>query len=64
MTHGSLLVVMSAAALVAAWRFVPERVPPYLQPLELLRQVGVLLPTPATSAPAARPRPPVSRYDE
>ncbi len=59
-----MLVVMSAAALVAAWRFVPELVPPYLQPLELLRRVGVSLPTPTTSAPPARPRPPVSRYDE
>jgi len=58
------LVVMSAAALVAAWRFVPERVPPYLQPLELLRRVGVSLPTPAISEAPARPRPPVSRYDE
>ena len=55
------LVVVAVAALVAAWRFAPDRVPPMLQPLELMRQVGV--PLPAMSAPR-RPAPPESRFDE
>jgi hypothetical protein len=55
------LVVAAVAALLAAWRFAPDRVPPVLQPLEVLRQVGVTLP--AGPAPH-RPAPPESRFDE
>jgi hypothetical protein len=55
------LVVVAVAALLAAWRFAPDRVPPMLQPLELMRQVGV--PLPAMPAPR-RPAPPESRFDE
>jgi len=55
------LVVAAVAALLAAWRFAPDRVPPVLQPLEVLRQVGVTLP--AGPAPR-RPAPPESRFDE
>jgi hypothetical protein len=55
------LVVVAVAALLAAWRFAPDRVPPMLQPLELMRQAGV--PLPATPAPR-RPAPPESRFDE
>jgi hypothetical protein len=55
------LVVIGLAALLAAWRFAPDRVPPMLQPLELMRQAGV--PLPAISAPR-RPAPPESRFDE
>jgi hypothetical protein len=55
------LVVAAIAALLAAWRFAPDRVPPSLQPLELMRYVGVALP----SGPAPRrPAPPESRFDE
>src|SRR6266478_4059984 len=55
------LVVAAIGALLAAWRFVPDRVPPSLQPLELMRYVGVALPT----GPAQRrPAPPESRFDE
>ena len=55
------LVVAAIAALLAAWRFAPDRVPPSLQPLELMRYVGVALPT----GPAPRrPAPPESRFDE
>ena len=35
------LVVLAMAALLAAWKFAPERVPPLLQPIALLRHVGV-----------------------
>jgi hypothetical protein len=55
------LVVVAVAALLAAWRFAPDHVPPMLQPLELMRQAGV--PLPATPAPR-RPAPPESRFDE
>ena len=55
------LVVVALAALLAAWRFAPDRVPPMLQPLELMRQAGV--PLPAIPAPR-RPAPPESRFDE
>src|SRR5258707_897333 len=55
------LVVAAIGALLAAWRFAPDRVPPSLQPLELMRYVGVALPT----GPAQRrPAPPESRFDE
>lgn len=55
------LVVVAMAALLAAWRFAPDRVPPMLQPLELMRQAGV--PLPGIPAPR-RPAPPESRFDE
>jgi anti-sigma-K factor RskA len=54
------LVVASVAALLAAWKFVPERVPPVLQPFALLRYVGV---TPR-AAPSRRPAPPPSHLEE
>jgi hypothetical protein len=55
------LIVVAAGALLVAWRFAPDRVPPMLQPLELMRQAGV--PLPAIPAPR-RPAPPESRFDE
>src|SRR5262249_13345527 len=55
------LVVAAVAALLAAWRFLPDRVPPMLQPVDLMRQRGVARP----AAPAARRRaPPGSQFDE
>jgi anti-sigma-K factor RskA len=55
------LVVAAVAALLAAWRIAPDRVPPMLQPVELLRQIGV--PLPPAAAPR-RPAPPESQFDE
>ena len=56
-----MLVVAAVVALLAAWTFAPDRVPPMLQPVELLRQIGVSLP----SGPAPRrPAPPGSQFDE
>ncbi len=55
------LAVLAVAALLAAWRFAPERVPPMLQPNEVLRQVGVELPSAARSR---RPVPPPSQLEE
>jgi hypothetical protein len=56
------LVVLAVAALLAAWRFAPERVPAMLRPLELMRQMGVTLPAPAP--PPRRPLPPQTQFDE
>jgi len=55
------LVVAATAALLAAWKLAPDRVPPMLQPVELMRQIGV--PLPSTAAPR-RPAPPESQFDE
>ena len=55
------LVVAAVAALLAAWMFAPDRVPPMLQPVELMRQIGV--PLPSAAAPR-RPAPPESQFDE
>jgi anti-sigma-K factor RskA len=55
------LVVAAVAALLAAWTFAPDRVPPMLQPVELMRQIGVPLPSAAAPRRAA---PPESQFDE
>jgi len=55
------LVLVAVALLLAAWRFAPDRLPAMLQPLELMRQLGITAPT----APAPRrPLPPESQFDE
>jgi anti-sigma-K factor RskA len=55
------LVVAAVAALLAAWKFAPERVPPMLQPFEVLRHVGV---TPRAAVPSRRPVAPPSHLEE
>jgi hypothetical protein len=55
------LVVAAVAGLLAAWTFAPDRVPAMLQPVELMRQIGV--PLPSAAAPR-RPAPPESQFDE
>jgi anti-sigma-K factor RskA len=54
------VVVLAFAALLASWRFAPDRLPPVLQPAELMRFAGIYLP----ASPPRRPAPPESRYDE
>jgi pyruvate/2-oxoglutarate dehydrogenase complex dihydrolipoamide acyltransferase (E2) component len=54
------IVVLAFAALLASWRFAPDRLPPGLQPVELMRLAGISLP----NSPPRRPAPPESRYDE
>jgi hypothetical protein len=56
-----LLLVLAVAALLSAWRFAPERVPPVLRPAVVLRLIGV---TVAGSALPRRPAPPESQFDE
>jgi hypothetical protein len=55
------LVVLAAGGLLAAWRFAPERVPPMLQPVEVLHRLGIAIPG---GPPPRRPAPPESQYDE
>jgi hypothetical protein len=56
------VVVLAVAALLASWRFVPDRVPPALQPVEVMRLVGVHIGPPP---PPPRPKPPPeSEFEE
>ncbi|HEY7662100.1 MAG TPA: hypothetical protein VH934_03135, partial [Xanthobacteraceae bacterium] len=57
-----LLVIAAVAALIAAWRFAPDRVPPPLQPVALLRHLGVAPPAPPVLP--RRPAPPPGQYQE
>jgi hypothetical protein len=56
-----LLLVAVVAALAAAWRFAPDRVPPMLQPAELMRHLDVAVP--ARTQPR-RPASPQSQFEE
>ncbi len=58
------LVLLALAGLVAAWRFVPDQVPPPLRPVEVLRSIGISVPVSVGGAPPRRPAPPESRYEE
>jgi hypothetical protein len=55
------LTVVIMVGLVALWRFAPERIPPALQPSALMRLLGIDV---GTAAPARKPAPPESQYDE
>lgn len=55
------LAVAAVVALLAAWRFAPDRVPSALQPLALMQRIGIALPAPA---PPPRRPPPPSQYQE
>ena len=55
------LAALAIPSLVLFWKYAPERVPPALQPLELLRRIGVRIETPIT---ARKPPPPQSQFDE
>jgi hypothetical protein len=57
------LLVAAMATLLGLWRFVPESVPAALQPLELMRGMGVELPT-VPSAPRPRRTPAGSQFEE
>jgi hypothetical protein len=53
--------VVAVAGLVTVWRYAPERVPPVLRPVELMRLAGISV---GTGAPPRRPAPPESQFDE
>jgi hypothetical protein len=56
------LLVMGLAALLAAWRFVPDRLPPGLRAAEVMKRLGIeASPNPASAVKRA---PPVSQFDE
>jgi hypothetical protein len=57
------LILIALATLVAAWRFVPDRVPPPLRPAPVLRALGIATPV-TVVGPPRKPAPPESRYDE
>ena len=61
---GMLMVLVAAgfAALVAAWRFMPDRVPARLRPAELMLSIGI--DTPPPPVPARKGPPPTSEFDE
>ena len=59
-----MLVIVAVAGLLAAWRFAPDRVPPALQPIELMRLVGVTPPSPEPPPRPPPPAPPESQFDE
>ena len=46
------LVVVALGGLIAAWRFAPDHVPPAMQPIELMRAVGI-----NAGPPARKPAP-------
>jgi hypothetical protein len=55
------IAALAIPALLALWKYAPERVPPALQPLQLLRRLGIRIDT----SPASRiPAPPESQFDE
>jgi hypothetical protein len=56
------LLVVGLAALLAAWRFIPDRLPARLRPAELMTSIGIqAFPGPA---PAVKPAVPVGQFDE
>ncbi|HWF97369.1 MAG TPA: hypothetical protein VG291_20660 [Xanthobacteraceae bacterium] len=56
------LLVMGLVALLAAWRFVPDRLPAKLRPAQLMMSLGIQAPPDA--APAVKPAAPDSQFDE
>jgi anti-sigma-K factor RskA len=55
------LAVAAVATLLGLWKYAPERVPPQLRPLALMRMVGVPI---ETSSTLREPAPPESQFDE
>jgi len=56
-----VLALLTLAGLVAVWRYAPERVPPELRPVALMRLAGISV---DTGAPLRKPLPPESQFDE
>ena len=55
------LALVALAGLVAVWRYAPERVPPVLRPVALMRLAGISV---DTGALPRRPLPPESQFEE
>jgi hypothetical protein len=57
-------VVVAIAALLGLWSFAPKQVPTALQPVEVMRRMGVELTTLPSAQPPPRRAPPASQFDE
>ena len=57
------LLVMGLGALLAAWRFVPDRLPAGLRPAQVMMSIGIEG-LPKAAAPAVKPASPVVPFDE
>lgn len=59
------LVLAGLGGLLAAWKYVPGRVPPALQPPELLAAIGISVVPPIPKVPPVKkPAPPEAQFDE
>jgi hypothetical protein len=59
-----ILLIVAMAALLALWRFMPDRVPVALRPLELIRRMGIEVPPSPALPPARRVAPRGSQFEE
>jgi hypothetical protein len=59
---GMTVLVVVLGALLAAWRFVPDRLPARLQPAQLMMSLGIQ--SAVKSGPTVKPAPPESQFDE
>jgi hypothetical protein len=57
------LLVMGLAALLAAWKFIPDRLPAELRPAQLMMSIGIEG-LPKSEVPAVKPASPVAPFDE
>jgi hypothetical protein len=55
------LALIALAGLIAVWRYAPDRLPPQLRPVALMRLAGISV---ETRAPPRKPLPPESQFDE
>ncbi len=55
------LAVLAMAGLLALWKYAPDRIPPALQPMALMRLVGINV---EAALPPRKPAPPESQYNE
>ena len=55
------LAVLTMAGLLTFWKYAPDRLPPALQPVALIRLLGIKV---EAGSPARKPAPPESQYNE
>jgi hypothetical protein len=59
-----ILLACGLAGLVAAWRIVPDRLPPMLRPAAVMAVIGIEPGSATPEAPGRKPAPPESQFDE
>ena len=52
---------LTMAGLLTFWKYAPDRLPPALQPVALIRLLGIKV---EAGSPARKPAPPESQYNE